>query len=61
MKSKGHFSSGHPRGPSKDFHNASMDKHLGHKAGGSAPKHQPDPTKHHSPPNKEYPKGHGSK
>jgi hypothetical protein len=53
---KGHS---YVRGPSKDYHNAGKDAHLDMMKGGNAPKHNPAPTKHHSPPAAEYPKGHG--
>jgi hypothetical protein len=55
--SKGMFDCGHPRGPSKDYHNAAKDTHLN--PGKSSVKgHNPAPAKHHSSPAKEYPHGH---
>ena len=50
------FHSGHPRGPSMEFHNSS-DKHLD-LTKGSAKGMNPMPTKHHTSPAKEYPDGH---
>ena len=55
--SKTMFKCDHPRGPSSDFHNAGKDSHL-QPMKSSTKGHNPAPTKHHTAPAAEYPKGH---
>ena len=64
MKEKsGFFKSGHPRGPSMDFHNK-MDKHLDiapHNRPVKSSSHNPQGKSSFKPDSAEYPKGHARK